>query len=373
MKKTYSLIQNFLLKLSQNIKITASKLLCAKIPWLEKIKDVSYKNIIIFYLIFFCIGRICLLFNPIRYDWIHQIVLTIISFIVIYSLRYAYDMTQKIKTASLGLIYKNRTAIYKSQTMHSIIEEMIDMQNSAWWLIIMLYPAIGFIKKNLYLGFVERNPAGYYAVVFGASTFYIALLGYSQILVALIYFGKIALDKGSCIPVDYPNDMIVPPEWFSLWNQLFQKIVRLFFVTGTLFTLEYTLLMPPNIVTLKEKHFIFNVHDVNKFILSWLTIFIWIIIAFPIISVVISGMQKALVKNLGKKINYEHTLLFQQNISKSSVLDVWLYKQLAEAPIKYNNYFHTYKKIIPVASTVISLLLNIAKLYESIIPKLLSI
>lgn len=371
MKRICSLIQKFCDKIVQSIKIAVPKLLYAKVHWLEKIKGVSYKSIIIFYFLFFCIGRIFLFSNPIRYDWIHQVVLTIISFIVIYSLRYAYDMTQEIRTASLGLIYKNRTAIYKSPTMYSIIGQMIDMQNSVWWLIIMLYPAIGFIKKNLYLGFVERNPAGYYAVFFGASTFYIALLGYSQILIALIYFGKISIDEGNCIPVDYPSDMIEPPKWLSLWNQLFQKITRLFFITGTLFTLEYTLLMPPNIVTIKDKHFIFNVHDVNKFISSWLTIFIWIIIAFPIISIAISYMQRLLVKNLSKKINHEHTLLFQRNMSNNSVFEVWIYKQLVEAPIKYNNYFQTYKKIIPVASTIISLLLNIAKLYESIIPKLL--
>lgn len=82
-------------------------------------------------------------------------------------------------------------------------------------------------------------------------------------------------------------------------------------------------------------------------------------------------MQRLLVKNLSKKINHEHTLLFQRNMSNNSVFEVWIYKQLVEAPIKYNNYFQTYKKIIPVASTIISLLLNIAKLYESIIPKLL--
>lgn len=354
----------------QNIITIAKKILYIKVPWLEKINDISYGKFIIVYFIFFCVGRILLSYNPIRYGWLHQIVLTIISFIIIHSFKYAYDMTRKIKKVSLGLTYKNREKIYNASTMHTIIEQMINMQNSVWWLIIMLFPAIGFIKKNLYLEFVERNPSGYYAIIFGASTFYIALLGYSQILIALIHFGKIALDKGSCIPVDYPSDMITPPEWLTLWNQLFQKIVRLFFVVGTLFTLEYVLLMPPNIVTIKNKVFIFNVSDTRSFILSWLKIFILIIIAFPILSIIINNMWKLLVKNLKKKINYEHTLLLRKNMPGNSVLDLWIYKQLMESPIKYNSYLHTYKKIIPVASTIISLLLNIAKLYESIIPKL---
>ena len=364
MKKNCNLIKQFVNKIIVYIK----KLLNIKVNWLKIIKDISYPRFIIIYLIFFCIGRILLFFNPIRYDWIHQIVLTIISFIIIYALGYTYDMTQEIKKASLGLAYKNRAKIYKLSTMSSFIDQMINMQNSIWWLIIMLFPAIGFIKKNLYLGFVERTPAGYYAVIFGASTYYIALLGYSQILVALIYFSKIARDKDSCISVDYPSDMVSPPEWLSLWNQLFQKIVILFFVVGTLFTLEYVLLMPPNVVTIENKTFVFNVCDVNKFISSWLTIIIWIIIAFPVISIIISIMQKLLIKNLNKKINCEHTVLFNGNMPTDSFLELWMYKQLMESPIKYVNSFQVYKKIIPVASTIISLLLNIVKLYESIIP-----
>lgn len=354
-------------QLSNKVMIVLKKLLSMKLDWLKKIKDISYWNFIIGYFIFFCVGRVLLFFNPIRYDWIHQIVLTVISFIVIYALKYIYDMTQEIKKASFGLTYKNRKKIFKLSTMSTIIDQMIDMQNSIWWPIIMLFPAIGFVRKNLYLGFVEKNPAGYYAVIFGALTFYIALLGYSQILVALIHFYKIAHDKDSCISVDYPSDMVAPPTWFSLWRQLFQKIVMLFFVAGTLFTLEYILLMPPDVVVIKDKTFIFNVCDVNKFILSWLTIFIWIIIAFPLISIIINNMQKLLIKNLNKKINYEHTILLNTSMESKSVLDLWMYRQLMETPIKYTNYSQIYKKIIPLISTIISLLLNIIKLYESII------
>lgn len=367
MKKIYSIIKNFIVITIQSIIIITKKLLNIKVHWLKKIKDISYKKIILIYFIFFCIGRIFLFFYPIRYDWIHQIVLTVISFIALYSLRYAYDMTQKVRKASSGLIYNNRIKIYKSSTMYMIIERMIDVQDSVWWLIIMLFPIIGFIRKNLYLGFVEKNLAGYYAIFFGASTYYIALLGYSQILIALIYFRRIACDENNCISIDYPSDMINPPEWLSLWNQLFQKIIKLFFIVGTLFTFEYVLLMPPNIVTIKDNTFIFNVKDVNKFVSSWLTIFVWIIIAFPIISLIITNMQKLLIKNLNAKLNHEHSLLLNINKSNSTILDLWIYKQLISTPIKYDNYFQAYKKIIPIASTIISLLLNIMKLYESVI------
>lgn len=369
MRKICNLGKHFFIRATQNIIYIIRKVCYIKVQWLEKIKNTPYTKFFLFYFLFFCIGRLLLLSNPIKYDWIHQIVLTAISFIMIYSLKYIYDMTQKIKAASIGMAYKNRKDIYKSPTMSTITMQMMNTQNSVWWMIIMLFPAISFVKKNLLLGFVEKNPAGYYAVIFGAQTFYIALLGYSQILVALFYFFQIAHDKGNCIPVDYPSDMVNPPEWFILWNQLFQKIVRLFFMVGTLFTLEYVLLMPSGVVVYKDRMFVFNVCDTRAFLSSWLTIFICIIVAFPTIYIIISKTQKTLLNNINRKINHEHTILLQKNVSSNSVLDLWIYKQLMETPIKYNNYNHVYQKVIPVASTMISLLLNVLKLYESILTK----
>lgn len=369
MQKICNLAKHFLIRVIRNIICVIKKICFIKVQWLEKIRNITYAKFCIFYFIFFCIGRLLLFSNPIKYDWIHQIVLTAITFIMIYSLKYIDKMTKKIKAASIGLTYKNRKDIDRSPTMHIIVMQMMNMQNSVWWLIIMVFPAIGFIRKNLLLGFVEKNPAGYYAVFFGAQTFYIALLGYSQILVALFYFLQIAYDRGSCIPVDYPSDLVNPPEWYILWNQLFQKIVRLFFVVGTLFTLEYVLLMPSDVVTYRDGMFIFNVSDTRTFLSSWLTIFICIIVAFPAIYIVISRTQKTLLNNLNKKINYEHTILLQKNASNNSVLDLWIYRQLMETPIKYNDYNHAYQKVIPVASTIISLLLNVFKLYESILTR----
>lgn len=350
------------------------QLVNAKFDLLKIIHDLSDIQICMFYVIIFTIGRILLFFNPIPFDLIHQIVLTIISFIILYSLKYAYNMTEKIKDASSGIIYSNRENNCTTKTLKTFVDQMVKMQQSVWWPIIMLLPPLGFIKKYIYLGFIEKNPAGYYAIIFAATTYYLALLGYIQILIALVQFRKISHDTGSCIPLDFPHDTIAPPKWLSLWSELFQKIIHRFFIVGTLFTLEYVLLMPKDVVMIDaNKHFIFNVCDVNSFLLSWGTIVLFIIIAFPLISRMIDKMKKLSIKNLGKKINQEYEILLGSNISTYSPLDIWAYKQLVENVGMYHDYFNTTHSIIPIASTLVSLLLNLIKLYESVLLPLLHI
>lgn len=289
-------------------------------------------------------------------------------------MKYAYNMTEKIRSAGLGLVYSNGKIDCTARTLTIFVDQMIHMQQSIWWPIIMLLPPINFIRKNLYLGFVEKNPAGYYAVIFAATTYYLALLGYIQILIAMVQFRKISHDTDGCIPLDFPHDTVTPPQWLALWNELFQKIVRRFFVVGTLFTLEYVLLMPKGIITIdKNKKFIFNVNDVNSFLSSWATIVVFIIIAFPLISYAINSMIILSIKNLGKKLNREYEVTLGSKLSTYSPLDIWAYKQLVENSYTYSNYFKTTRNVIPVVSTLISFLLNVFKLYESVLLPLLKL
>lgn len=369
MKKIKLFIIIFLVKLFSILKKSIICLVHAKLDWLRIINDISYTEFIIFYLVWFCIGRIFLIIESIRFSLLHQIFLTIISFLIIYSFKFAYKITEKIKTISIGLI--NTPSDINQNSMKDHVDQMVNLQGSIWWLIIMLYPPFNFAKKIFYLGFVERNLAGYYAVIFAASAYYIALLGYVQIGISLFTFYKISCNAGNCIPLDFPSDVLSPPEWLTLWKNLFDKIVKLFFIVGALFTLEYILLMPQNVVTIENGVFAFNVRDPNAFISSWGTIVIFIIIALPLIAESIKHMMKILLKNLNKKINREYELLFPRELTADSALNFWVYKQLTESPIEYKKYFYATHSIIPIISTIVSLILNIVKLYESILPQLL--
>lgn len=371
MKKVINLFKKFFNTAPRILMHVMKRLIYAKVDWLKFVNALSYEEIVIFYLILFCFGRILLQQNPIRYDLIHQILLTFISFMVIFSLKYAYIMTEKLKNACAVLTYTNENNNHITNTLQMIIGHMINLQQSIWWLVFMLCPVITFIRKNFYLGFIEKNAAGYYAVLFAASTYYIALLGYSQIVIALIQFYKISHDDGACIPLDFPNDVISPPEWLSLWNQLFEKIIKVFFCVGTLFTLEYVLLMPRNVVTIKDGKYTFNVCDVESFLTSWLTIFLFIIIAFPVLSFLIKHMQKLLIRNLNEKMIHEYKIFFSNSQSHISVLDIWAYKQLIATSC--NNYMQAKKSFIPIASTSLAFLLNILKFYESILTPLFNI
>lgn len=355
------------------VKDFAKLLAGGKFDLLGKINKLSKMQIGLFYLIIFILGRVLLLYNPIPFGLIHQVVLTIISFIVISSLKYAYKITSEINAAVKGEIFDDNKKGHATKTLSAFVDQMIEMQKSAWWLVIVLVPPIRFIRKNLYLGFIEKNPAGYYAIIFAATTYYLALLGYTQILIALVQFYKISNDKDDCIPLIVPRDLIEPPKWLLLWNALFQKILHRFFIVGTLFTFEYILLMPRNIISIDKNKFHCNARDTNAFLFSWGTIAVFIIVAFPLISFIINKMKKQAIKNFSKKINREYGTFLCGKVDTYSPLDLWACKQLIKDIGKYDDFLITTFSIIPVASTFISLLLNIIKLYESVLLPLLRI
>ena len=84
-------------------------------------------------------------------------------------------------------------------------------------------------------------------------------------------------------------------------------------------------------------------------------------------------MKKQAIKNFSKKINREYGTFLCGKVDTYSPLDLWACKQLIKDIGKYDDFLITTFSIIPVASTFISLLLNIIKLYESVLLPLLRI
>jgi len=294
----------------------------------------------------------------------HQVTLTAISLLVIYMIKYCREMGNSIREASSGLIGNSKNSGLRSRRMYDIISDMQMYQRSAWWLILPIFPCISFIGKNFRLGYVPVSVTGCYAVCFGASAFYLALVAYIHLVVSIVFFWKLAHDQGGCIPLRFPSDLASPPKWLELWSRYFQKAESAFFISGTLFTLEYTILMPQDIVTFDKGIVIHSVDPVG-FVTGWLTIIILIIFAFPVIAILIRHCFHKLLIQMRTRITNEFQSLTQGKKEDHSLLEYWAYNQLVSS-FKYGSYIFQRKAIVPVLSTSISLVLNLAKLYESV-------
>lgn len=346
------------------------KILNAQCGFQKAIAKCSIKYILSYCSILFIIGRIILHHEPFRRGLIHQIVLSIISLLAIYMLKYCYSMGNKLLEAASGLKGNPKKNPFTQQTMYNIINDMKKWHRSIWGYILPVFPCLQFAKTTIYLEFVPSSMVGYYAVFCGAVAFYWALVAYIHLIISIIYFRKIAKNHGECLPLRFPTDLVCAPEWLKLWAEYFQQAEKAFFVTGTLFTFEYIILMPPDIITFDSK-IVLNTKDSTAFIMSWMVIIILIIVAFPIISIEIRKLFRLLLSNLKKMATNEFHLLWDR-AEKMSFSELWAYEQLSSNTIKFGAYVFQTKSYVPLISTGISILLNLAKLYESLIVPILS-
>lgn len=343
----------------------------------EKIGKCDMKLIGGFYAAVFIIGRIILHKEPFRFGFVHQVCLTSISLIVIYMLKYCYDMGNKLREVSSGLrgslkkTKKNIKNTFTQSTMDQHICAMQAYQKSVWCFVIPVIPCLRFAYKTLYLEYVPASTTGYYAVILGAATFYLALIAYIHLVISIVFFGKIAYNVGNCIPLQFPRDLLTAPQWLKLWAEYFSQAEKAFFITGMLFTFEYVILMPSQIITF-EPHIIIHSKNPVAFITSWLVIILLIIIGFPIIAFSVHKFFKKLIDNMRYLANREFNILWNNRHGVNMLSELWAYKQLSTNVMKMGIYVFQKKSYIPIVTTGISFILNAVKLYESILVPLLS-
>ena len=162
------------------------KLLGVRCSLQEKIAMCSTADILAVYVLFFVVGRLILDQEPFRFGIVHQVVLTFISILVIYMLRYCYMMGNKLSEASAGLKGFGKNDV-TSRTMYSFIQQMKRCQQSIWCFVVPAFPAVRFVQKTLYLEYVPDSDTGYYAALFGASTFYLALIAYIHLAISIFF------------------------------------------------------------------------------------------------------------------------------------------------------------------------------------------
>ena len=312
------------------------------------------------YLIIIMIGRYFLAIEPFKHSTIHQMILTTISLLQIYMLFYLRRVTRTLMSITNGY------NVYIHQLLSKLIRRINHTINYLWPII----PAVLFARKQIIMEYVPFSATGIYAVIFGASTFYIGLMCYGQLLLVMLTVRDIAKIKINDLPFDFPDDTLCPPEWLTVLYTLFKKGEYAFFSVGILYTLEYVLLMPENIITFDADSttVLINVSNRIGFLTGWLFVIVLIIIAFPMHMSYFSYLFKKLVKNLKAKATNEMKGLFCDSTGTNLGSFQTMFK-LNNEIMSDDNYLFKSKTVYPVVATVISIVINLIKITELLWPK----
>lgn len=323
--------------------------LCKKI--LIKVYEVKFHYIVLLYLMLFLIGRLIALKEDFKYSLIHQIDLIIISLIGLYMLQYLHNTVSSTRDLVLGVC----------PDISELLGKLNKSRVSTLNLLLPLLPVISFSNKIVKLKYVPISITGFYAIFMAASAFYIALVCYWQLIIStktIYYLARIDFNN---LPFIYPNDLLEIPDWIKKLTDIYKRTQFSFFTVGTLFTAEYIMLMPDNIEIIDSNGNL-NINLSFDFWSTWIVIFVFIIIAFPIFWILLKKLYIRLAINLSKKASQQLALLTID--SAKDITSLWSYYQMQNNAIKYENKLFPKHNFYPLIATSVSFILNLIKLFE---------
>ncbi len=318
---------------------------------LLKVYTIKFSHIFIVYGILFLIGRCLAVSEDFPFSLVHQINLSIISILGLYMLQRLHLVTAKLRKNTIGI------NVYVSAPIKKLNDARMSLLN----LLLPLYPVLSFAYKIINLKYVPISLTGIYAIFMASSAFYVALICYIQLSVVTYTIYKLVKIDFNNLPYSFPMDLIEPPEWLRDLADIYKKTQFSFFTVGLLFTVEYILLIPQDINILDNSGKL-NLTLPYGFWSTWIVIFVFIIIAFPIFWIILKTLLRRLCKNLNRKIISELTY-FSPNTS-ADVTALWSYHQLISQAVKTDKVLLPKRNIYPLVATSLSFFLNLAKLFE---------
>lgn len=323
--------------------------LCKNI--LLKVYTVKFYYVVLLYTMLFLIGRLIALREDFKYSVIHQIDLTIISLIGLYMLQHLHKTVTSTRNLMLGLCPEI------SELLGKLNKSRVSVLN----LLLPLLPVVSFSNKIVKLKYVPVSLTGFYAILMAASAFYIALVCYWQLILSTKTIYYLAHIDYNNLPFVYPNDLLEIPDWVKKLTDIYKRTQFSFFTVGILFTAEYVMLMPSNIEII-DSNGNFNSNLSIDFWSTWIVIFVFIIIAFPIFWILLKKLYMTLAINLNKKALQQLSLL---NICPiNDMTSLWSYYQIQNSIIKYENRLFPKRNFYPLIATSVSFILNLIKLFE---------
>lgn len=318
---------------------------------LLKVYTINFRCFFLIYAVLFLIGRYLAISEDFPFSLVHQINLSIISMLGLYMLQRLHAVTTKLRDDIVGV------NVYISTPM----KKLNDARMSPLNLLLPICPVLSFAHKIVKLKYVPVSFTGIYAIFMASTAFYIALICYFQLSVSTYTIYKLTQINYENLPYSFPADLIEPPGWLKDLANIYKKTQFSFFTVGVLFTVEYVLLIPQDISILDSSGKI-NLTLPYGFWSTWIVIFIFIIIGFPIFWILLKTLLLKLCKNTNKKILGELAYFSPSTSADATV--IWSYHQLVNHAVQVDKVLFPKGSKYPLIATSLSFFLNLVKLFQ---------
>lgn len=200
--------------------------------------------------------------------------LTIYQILFIPAIAFAFFEVQRF-VASVEA-FRAMIASHPNRTDGDYIDDLLA---SHWYFASLLIVGGLFIFASLELEYVAINPTGLYALAM------IVLVMVSAVLGQLCYLYHVLLLRRLSRGKDFKYNFFLPArtDWVRLLDEMGSRLTNAFFILGFIFTLVYVLNVRPGYITFSWQPVQVALSTPNDFVfvVSWVVLFLIVVVAFP--------------------------------------------------------------------------------------------
>ncbi len=180
------------------------------------------------------------------------------------------------------------------------------IQKSLWPFLASIIVTTFFFTCIVLLEYIKIDIVGIYAIFIAGSSVLFGVYSYAQYLFFLWFIYK----AGKCEVIDYDQYTPADTKWITNMAMISQRLRNYFLFIGLIYVIEYAILVPANQITITTTISI-NMPNNFAFIISWIAVFLLVVVAFPIINRVQFQLISKIVSNLkGRSIKNLSELMF---------------------------------------------------------------
>ncbi len=272
--------------------------------WLiYKFKTFRWRNWLIYCVLLFLVGMVINHVTQYRFSHftVHQLLLIAATSMLVYAMKMFFLDIEKLNVPA-------PEGLRKSPKIHGLYwNRLLPVQRTFLAPAISLVITIFFFSCIVLLEYIELDIIELYAVYIAGSSVLIGAYGYVQYLCYLWFVYQAG-------KLNYKSDaynVYMPAEtpWVVQIAKTLQKLRSFFLWIGLIYVIEYGMLVPTDKISFNGDTLSLNMPNNAAFLISWLALFLLVIIAFPLINHYQREFVMDLVEKLKKQTVQDLSLL----------------------------------------------------------------
>lgn len=341
--------------------------------WLiNKFEFFHWKNWCLYCVVLFAVGVVINVATQFRFPnfWTHQILLIAATTMLVYAMKSLFkDIRMFRKESQQHLLSK------VSEVNGLFNHRFLSLQRSPWIFLVAILVTAFFFFCIVLLEYIEVDIIGIYAIYIAGSSVLIGVYAYIQYL----YFLWFIYQAGKCEFDYYSYNIREPAEsaWLSQLAKTSQRLRNFFLWIGLIYVIEYSILIPADKISFSGKSISLNTPNNIAFVISWIALFLLVIIAFPVINYIQHTLVVRIVNRLkAQTVKELSDMMFEEQRNNQNKRDLMFaavsYSALIENVQQTKSYPIKRQLSYETLMTLVTFVVHIMNLYSKVasIPQL---